>query len=227
MPPGALYTGPFIAFCLFCILNIWFIPLLLLKPAESKKESTSREAFHLQVPLDPKMGSEVEYTQSLEPIPESSTQTEKEVGRPEDVVARKIQGLDDDNEEPQGVHKSVLEMGDHNSVGTATAKEVKKRKADGDTPEQAPEKEEKKKKIKTKDEKTAGKNDNLSKTRATSDGPPESLSHHTAPQKSDSVADGSINTIPRAESDNESRLENNEEVTHLPHLDIHKEAKAK
>ncbi|KAG9234638.1 hypothetical protein BJ875DRAFT_509171 [Amylocarpus encephaloides] len=177
--------------------------------AELKKEPTSREASHLEVPLDPKTGSEVEYSRSLEPIPESSTQedikcrlrnqpektqTKKEVRRPKDVVARKIQGLDDDNGKPKGANKSVLKIGD-NSVVSATAKDVKKRKADGDTPKQAPEKEEKR--IKKNDEKTAVKNDNLSKRRTLSDGRPESVNHHTAPQKSYSVADESTDRIPR------------------------------
>ncbi len=97
------------------------------------------------------------------------------------MVTRKIQGLDDDNEKPKGANKSVLKMGDNNSVVSATAKEVKKRKADGDTPEQAPEKEVKK--INKKDESTAVQNDNLSKRTTSSYGRPKSVNHHTAPQK--------------------------------------------
>jgi hypothetical protein len=141
---------------------------------------------------------------------------------PKDVVARKVRGLDDDNEKPKGAKKSAVKMGDNDSMVSATAKEAKKRKADGDTAEKA-----RKMVKKKKDEKTAVKNANVSKRRPSTDGRPESVNDHTTPQELYSVADESIDRIARAESHNESRLESSEKVSHLRLLDIHKEAKKK
>jgi hypothetical protein len=199
--------------------------------AEPKKEPRSREASPLVKHLDLNMASKREYSRPLKPIPElenikyrlrkqpEKTQIKKEVRAPKDVVARKVQGLDDDNAKPKGAKKSAVKIGDNDSLVNATAKKAKKRKADGDTAMKAPKKEKKSKK--KRDAKTAVKNINLSKRRPSSDGRPESVNDHTSPQELYCVADESIDRIARAESDNDSRLEINEKVIHLRHLDIH------